>query len=38
MNRLSWKQSADALVIKKPSDMPAWQVADFSIEFKKLQQ
>jgi alpha-L-fucosidase len=33
--KLSWKQSADALVIKKPVDMPAWQVLGFKIEFKK---
>ena len=30
--KLSWKQSADALVIKKPINMPAWQVIGFKID------
>jgi alpha-L-fucosidase len=33
--KLNWKQSADALVIRKPSNMPGWQVVGFKIEFKK---
>jgi alpha-L-fucosidase len=33
--KISWKQTADALIIKKPSKMPAWQVTGFKIEFKK---
>ena len=33
--KLSWKQTFDALVIKKPSNMPAWDVIGFKIEFKK---
>ena len=33
--RLSWKQTADALIIKKPSVLPDWQVTGFKIEFKK---
>jgi alpha-L-fucosidase len=33
--KLNWKQSADALVIKKPVKMPTWQVIGFKIEFKK---
>jgi alpha-L-fucosidase len=30
-----WKQTPEALVIKKPVNMPAWQVIGFKIEFKK---
>jgi len=33
--KISWKQTAVALVIKKPETMPAWQVIGFKIEFKK---
>jgi alpha-L-fucosidase len=33
--KLRWKQSPDALVIKKPLNMPAWQVIGFKIDFKK---
>ncbi len=33
--KLSWKQTPDALVIKKPATVPAWQVIGFKIEFKK---
>ncbi len=33
--RLSWKQTPEALVIKKPGNMPAWQVIGFKVEFKK---
>jgi alpha-L-fucosidase len=33
--KISWKQTADGLVIKKPVKMPAWQVVGFKIEFKK---
>jgi alpha-L-fucosidase len=34
-DKISWKQTAEALVIKKPGTMPAWQVTGFKIEFKK---
>jgi alpha-L-fucosidase len=33
--KISWKQSSEGLVIKKPSAMPAWEVIGFKIEFKK---
>ncbi len=33
--KISWKQTSDALVIKKPVKMPSWQVIGFRIEFKK---
>jgi alpha-L-fucosidase len=33
--KLTWKQTSDALVIKKPVYMPAWQVIGLKIEFKK---
>jgi alpha-L-fucosidase len=33
--KLRWKQTADALLITKPLNMPAWQVIGFKIEFKK---
>lgn len=33
--KLGWKQTHDAMVIKKPLNMPAWQVIGFKIEFKK---
>jgi alpha-L-fucosidase len=33
--KISWKQTTDALVIKKPSNLPSWQVIGFKIEFKK---
>jgi alpha-L-fucosidase len=33
--KVKWTQEADALIIKKPSKMPAWQVPGFKIEFKK---
>ncbi|MBK8884770.1 MAG: alpha-L-fucosidase [Bacteroidales bacterium] len=33
--KVKWTQEAEALVIKKPSKMPAWQVPGFKIEFKK---
>jgi alpha-L-fucosidase len=33
--KLSWKQNPDALVIKKPVNMPAWEVIGFKIDFKK---
>jgi alpha-L-fucosidase len=32
--KLGWKQTSDALVIKKPVNMPTWQVIGFKIEFK----
>jgi alpha-L-fucosidase len=33
--KISWKQNAEGLVIKKPSTMPSWQVIGFKIEFRK---
>ena len=33
--KLKWSQENDALVIRKPSSLPAWQVNGFKIEFKK---
>jgi alpha-L-fucosidase len=33
--KLSWQQTTAALVIKKPSNMPAWEVIGFKIDFKK---
>ncbi len=33
--RISWKQTGEALVIKKPSKMPSWQVIGFKIDFRK---
>ena len=33
--KLNWKQTSDALVIKKPANLPSWQVVGFKIEFKK---
>jgi alpha-L-fucosidase len=33
--KISWKQTAEGLVIKKPVKMPEWQVIGFKIEFKK---
>jgi alpha-L-fucosidase len=33
--KLKWKQELDALIIKKPSKLPGWQVLGFKIEFKK---
>jgi len=35
MEKISWKQTAESLVIKKPGTMPAWQVIGFKIEFRK---
>jgi alpha-L-fucosidase len=32
--KIRWKQNPDALVISKPSKLPAWQVTGFKIEFK----
>lgn len=32
--KLSWKQSGDELVIKKPDSLPNWQVLTFKIQFK----
>ncbi len=34
-DKISWKQAADAMVISKPSKLPAWAVVTFKIEFKK---
>ncbi len=33
--KLVWEQGTEALVIKKPSKLPEWQVVCFKIEFKK---
>jgi alpha-L-fucosidase len=33
--KISWKQTAEALVIRKPSKMPSWQVIGFKIDFRK---
>ena len=33
--KISWKQTAEALIIRKPANMPSWQVIGFRIEFKK---
>ncbi len=33
--KLSWRQTANELVIKKPANMPEWQVLTFKIEFRK---
>jgi alpha-L-fucosidase len=33
--KISWKQTAESLVIKKPADLPSWQVIGFKIEFRK---
>ncbi len=35
VEKISWKQTAEALVIKKPANLPSWQVIGFKIEFKK---
>lgn len=35
ISKLDWKQEDDALVIKKPLEMPSWQVIGFRIEFRK---
>jgi alpha-L-fucosidase len=33
--KLRWKQTSEALVIKKPANLPSWQVTGFKIEFVK---
>lgn len=33
--KLGWKQTSEGLVIKKPANMPAWEVIGFKIGFKK---
>ena len=33
--KISWKQTEESLVIKKPADLPSWQVIGFKIEFRK---
>jgi alpha-L-fucosidase len=33
--KIQWKQTSEALVIKKPANLPTWQVIGFKIEFKK---
>jgi alpha-L-fucosidase len=33
--KISWKQTSEALVIKKPANLPSWQVVGFKIEFGK---
>jgi alpha-L-fucosidase len=32
---IHWKQTASALIIKKPANLPSWQVTGFKIEFMK---
>jgi alpha-L-fucosidase len=34
-DKVSWKQTADGLIIRKPKNMPPWQVIGFRIEFVK---
>ena len=33
--KIEWKQESDALVIKKPANLPAYAIVGFSIKFKK---
>jgi alpha-L-fucosidase len=33
--KISWKQNSEGLIIKKPANLPSWQVIGFKIEFKK---
>jgi alpha-L-fucosidase len=33
--KVRWSQSSNALIIKKPANLPSWQVIGFKIEFKK---
>ncbi len=33
--KIRWTQTADGIIIKKPSKFPTWQVPGFKIEFKK---
>ena len=33
--KVKWTQEAGALIIKKPSKLPSWEVSGFKIEFKK---
>ncbi len=33
--KIKWTQTTDALIIKKPSALPAWEVTGFKVEFKK---
>jgi alpha-L-fucosidase len=33
--KIHWSQNSKALVIKKPVNLPSWQVIEFKIEFKK---
>ena len=33
--KISWKQTNEGLVIKKPANLPSWQVTGFKIEFRK---
>ena len=33
--KLKWEQEGDALVITKPTTLPAWKVIGYKIEFKK---
>lgn len=34
-DRTIWKQTSESLIIKKPKNLPAWQVTGFKIEFRK---
>jgi alpha-L-fucosidase len=33
--KISWRQNAAGLIIKKPANLPQWQVIGFKIEFRK---
>ena len=33
--KIRWTQTAEGLIIKKPSKFPSWQVPGFKIEFRK---
>ena len=33
--KIIWRQTSDALIIKKPANLPSWQVTGFKIEFVK---
>jgi len=33
--KLNWQQTGDALLIKRPTQLPAWKVLGFKVEFVK---
>jgi alpha-L-fucosidase len=33
--KIKWSQNNEALIIRKPSKLPSWNVPGFKIEFKK---